>query len=107
MGEEMTAFLKKPETGSVLTVMSGLSFFATCVLLPLVGRAGSSVSHADQNRLVFLAVLGLTFMLSAMATWSKMLRRREDQSPLPFWSLGLCAVCTLMFVLLMAGLLAI
>ncbi len=99
--------LQKPATGSVLTVASGISFFFTCMLLPLVGRAGGSVPYADRNRLAFLGVLGLTFLLGALATASKMMRRSDDQSPLPYWSLGLCAVCAVLFVLLMTGLLAI
>jgi hypothetical protein len=36
-----------------------------------------------------------------------MLRRSDDKSPLPYWSLGLCAVCAAIFVLLMTGLLAV
>jgi len=107
MNREIKKIIKLPAVGSVLTVAAGISFFFTCMLLPLVGRAGSSVPHADQNRLAFLAVLGFTFLLSALATGSKMLRRSGDQSPLPVWSLGLCAVCTLLFILLMTGLLAI
>lgn len=107
MNSEYKQFLEKPVVGSVLTVAAGISFFFTLMCLPLVGRAGSSVSDADTNRLAFLGVLGLTFVLSALATWSKMMRRKEDQSPLPIWSLGLCAVCAALFVLLMTGLLAI
>jgi hypothetical protein len=101
------AFFQKPVTGSVLTVAAGLSFFFTCMLLPLVGRAGSSVPYADRNQTAFLGVLGLTFLLAALATGAKMTRRLEDQSPLPFWSIGLCAVCALLFVLQITGLLAI
>ena len=101
------AFFEKPLTGSVLTVAAGLSFFFTCMLLPLVGRAGSSVPYADQNQRSFLTVLGFTLMLSVLATAAKMLRRAEDHSPLPIWSLGLCAVCVLLFVLQLTGLLAI
>jgi predicted transporter len=100
-------FFKKPATGSVLTVAAGLSFFFTCMLLPLVGRAGASVSYADRNQASFRGVLGLTFLLAALATGAKMVRRSEDQSPLPVWSIGLCAVCLLLFVLQFAGLLAI
>ncbi len=98
---------QKPITGSVLTVMSGLSFFFTCMLLPLVGPAGSRAPDADKNQLAFLGVLGLTFLLAGLATWAKMARRKEDQSPLPVWSLGLCAVCALLFALQLAGLLAV
>lgn len=101
------AFLQKPVTGSVLTVAAGLSFFFTCMLLPLVGRAGSSVPYADKNQISFLCVLGSTLLLAGLATWSKMSRRQEDQSPLPFWSLGLCVVCVLLFILQLTGLLAI
>ena len=107
MSSDLKKFFQKPVTGSVLTVASGVSFFFTCMCLPLVGRAGSSVPYADKNRLAFLAVLGLTFTLAALATWAKMTRRSEDKSPLPFWSLGLCAVCAVLFVLLMTGLLAV
>lgn len=107
MNSEFKKFFQKPAVGSVLTVASGISFFFNCMLLPLVGRAGSSVPYADTNRLAFLAVLGLTFLLAALATGSKMLRRSGDKSPLPYWSLGLCAVCTVMFILLMTGLLSI
>lgn len=105
----MTAkvFFQKPVTGSVLTVAAGLFFFVTCMLLPLVGRAGSSVPYADKNQLAFLGVLGLTFLLGAAATGLKMIRRKYDQSPFPFWSLGLCVVCALLFALQVAGLLAI
>ena len=107
MNQNIKKMMQAPAIGSTLTVTGGISFFFTCMLLPLVGRAGASVPHADQNHLAFLGVLGLTFFLSALAVVSKMLRRREDQSPLPVWSLGLCAVCTLLFILLVTGLLAI
>jgi uncharacterized membrane protein YidH (DUF202 family) len=99
--------MKKPVVGSVLTVAAGIFFFFNCMLLPLVGRAGSKAPHAATNRLAFLAVLGLTFTLAALATWSKMLRRTDDKSPLPVWSLGLCAICVAFFVLLMTGRLAV
>lgn len=101
------AFFEKPLTGSVLTVAAGLSFFFTCMLLPLVGRAGSSVPYADQNQRSFLAVLAGTLLLSVLATAAKMIRRAKDQSPPPFWSIGLCAVCVLLFILQLTGLLAI
>ncbi len=107
MNKSLIKIFQKPAPGSVLTVMSGLSFFFTCMLLPLVGPAGSRAPDAELNQLAFLGVLGLTFLLAALATGAKMIRRREDQSPLPVWSLGLCAVCVLLFVLQLTGLLAI
>ena len=107
MNKSLTKFFQKPATGSVLTVMSGLSFFFTCMLLSLVGPAGSRAPDAGKNQVALLGVLALTFLLAMLATGSKMIRRREDQSPLPIWSLGLCAVCVLLFVLQLTGMLAI
>lgn len=98
---------EKTAAGTVLAVASGLSFFFTCMLLPLVGPAGSRAPDAGKNQIAFLMVLGLTFLLSALATWSKLLRRQKDQSPLPFLSLGLCAACMILFVLQLTGMLAI
>ena len=107
MKSTYTELIKKPVVGSTLTVAAGVSFFFNCVLMPLVGRAGSKAPNADKNQLGFLAVLGLTFTLAALATWSKMLRRSEDKSPLPYWSLVLCVICVVLFVLLMTGRLAV
>ena len=99
--------IKKPVVGSTLTVAAGVSFFFNCVLLPLVGKAGARSPNAHTNKMGFLAVLGLTFTLAALATWSKMLRRSDDKSPLPYWSLALCVICIALFILLMTGLLAV
>ena len=107
MSGTVKKFFQKPVTGSVLMVAAGLSFFFTCMLLPLVGRAGVRVSYADKNEQAFLGALGLTLLLAVLATGSKMIRRREDQSPLPVWSLVLCAVCVALFALQQTGLLAI
>lgn len=107
MKAPLKEFLRKPATGSILTVAAGISFFFTCMLLPLVGRSGSSVPYADANRLAFLSALCLAFILAALATGSKLARRSDDQSPLPWWSLGLCTVCVVLFILLMSGLLSI
>ena len=107
MSSKFENFLLKPIVGSVLTGTAGVFFFFTCMLLPLVGPAGSRAPDADKNQLAFLGVLGLTFLLAALATGLKIMRRREDQSPFPVWSLGLCAVCTILFILQLTGLLAI
>lgn len=97
----------KSNIGSTLAVASGLSFFFTCMLLSLVGRAGASVPYAKQNQESFLAAVCVTFLLAAAATGVKMMQRAEDKSPLPLWSMGLCAVCIALFVLQISGLLAI
>src|SRR6056297_2379896 len=96
---KLKMFFEKPLTGSVLTVAAGLSFFFTCMLLPLVGRAGSSVPYADKNQWSFLSAVGLTLTLGVLATAAKMMRRSKDESPLPLWSIGLCVVCVALFIL--------
>ena len=107
MKPEIKEFLQKPVTGSVLAVCAGLAFLFTCMLLPLVGRAGVSVPHSDANRIAFLSMLLFTLALSAVATWSKLQRCAADQSPFPYWTAGLIAVCVLLLFLQLTGLLAI
>jgi hypothetical protein len=89
----------KPLVGTVLAVASGLSFFFLCMILPLVGPAGSKVEHAAKNKAAFLGVLLLTLLLAAMASYSKMGRRKIDGGPWPVYSLGLSAVCILTLVI--------
>ena len=96
--------LSSPLAGTILAVASGLSFFFLCMILPLVGPSGSKVAHAAQNKAAFLGVLLVTFLLAAMAAYSKLMRRRADGCALPYWSLCLCVVCVLaLFVLLVNG----
>jgi len=96
--------LSKPQVGTPLAVASGLSFFFLCMILPLVGPAGSKVAHAAKNKAAFLGVLTVTFVLAAIATYSKMARRKEEGGALPYWSMGLCMACILtLLVLLVDG----
>lgn len=88
--------------GTLLTVLSGLSFLLVCMLLPLVGQAGAHTSFADQNRTTFTAYLILSILLSSAAIFSKLMRRKLDQSPLPVFSFVLCALGLLLLVALMA-----
>ncbi len=99
--------LFKPATGTGLAVASGLSFFFLCMILPIVGPAGSRVEHAAQNKAAFLSVLLVTFVLAALAAYSKLGRRKVDGSPLPVLSFGLCGVCILTLLVLLSGGLAI
>ena len=91
----------KPAVGNALAVMAGLAFFFLCMILPLVGPAGSKVPHAGQNKVAFLAVLLLTLTLAVLSSWSKIGRRKVDGSPMPLFSLGLCVVCVLTLVVLL------
>jgi len=94
-------FICKPAVGTALAVLSGLSFFFLCMILSFVGPAGSKVPHADQNKVAFLSVLLLTFVLAALSGWSKLGRRRVDGSPFPYFSFGLCGVCLFTLVILL------
>jgi small-conductance mechanosensitive channel len=95
--------LFRPGTGTALAVAAGLSFFFLCMILPLVGPAGSRVDHAAQNMMAFLFVLLITFGLAAFAAYSKLGRRKVDGSPLPWFSFGLCGVCVLTLLVLVSG----
>jgi hypothetical protein len=100
-------FIIKPATGTYLAVSAGLSFFFLCIVLPLVGPAGAKVDHAGKNRAVFLLTLFVTLALAAAAVYSKMGSRKENGGPLPCFSIALCAICILTFIVLMTGGLAI
>lgn len=106
-GVKPTSFFVEPVVGSVLTVLSGLSFLFVCMILPLVGKAGSATVHAGLNTMAFAASLILTLVMAALATWSKLARRHLDQSPLPYFSIILVALSALLLLALATGLLRI
>ena len=105
--DQGTSFFATPWVGTLFTVLSGLSFLLTCMFLPLVGKAGAVVTYARQNFIAFLAVLIVSLILAALATVSKLERRKIDQSPLPLFSFVLVGLCALLLVALLTGLLAI
>ncbi|RKX45499.1 MAG: hypothetical protein DRP64_04630 [Verrucomicrobia bacterium] len=95
--------LFRPRTGTILAVVSGLSFFFLCMILPLVGPSGSKVAHAAQNKAAFLGVLMVTFLLAALASYSKIGRRKIAGGSLPYYSLVLSAVCILTLCVLLVN----
>ena len=110
------SFFAQPAVGSVLTVMGGVAFLFLCMILPLVGPAAAGGSgspgaaraaHYTLNFIAFLSVLLVTMGLSVAAILSKLERRKVDNSPLPFFSILLTALCVLLLVALFTGLLAI
>ena len=102
--DQNIGMLFRARTGTALAVISGLLFFVLCMILPLVGPAGSRVEHAEKNQAAFIMVLLVTFAFAVLSAYSKLGRRKVDGSPLPIFSLGLCAVCVLtLFVLLVDG----
>lgn len=101
------SFFAKPAMGSFFTVLSALAFLVLCMVLPLVGQAGVATEYARQNFYTFLAVLTACFVLAVLAVLSKMERRKLDQSPLPYSSIGLCAICIALFIALVTGMLGV
>ncbi len=91
----------RPAAGTVLAVLAGLSFFLLSMILPLVGPAGSRVEHRGANLAAFLFVLFLTFALSGAASWSKLECRKGHGGALPWFSLGLSALCVLTLIVLL------
>ena len=96
-----------PLVGTVLTVLSGLSFLLLMMCLPLVGPAGTVVAYSRANFYTFLGVLLLAFACSVLALVSKWMRRKLDGSPMPVVSIGMTVICAIMFVVLFAGWFAI
>ena len=101
MESNSTPILFRPSTGSALAFSAGLSFYLLCMIMPLVGPAGSRVEHHGKNLAAFLFVLFLTFALSATASWSKLNCRKVHGGARPWFSLGLCAICLLTLVIVL------
>ncbi len=101
MDNNRTSILFRPATGSALAFSAGISFYLLCMVMPLVGPAGSRVEHHDRNLAAFLFVLFLTLALAGVASWSKLVCRKERGGPLPWVSLGLCALCLLTLIILL------
>lgn len=75
--------------------------YVWCMLLPLVGRAGSRTPHARENFLTVLAVLGLSLGFCAASLLRK--RRADPSGPRPKGPLCLLSLQTLIGLLLLAG----
>jgi len=93
--------LFRPSTGSALAFSAGLSFYLLCMIMPLVGPAGSRVEHHGRNLGAFLFVLFLTLALAGAASWSKLECRKIHGGARPWFSLGLCAICLLTLLIVL------
>jgi hypothetical protein len=108
-------FFERPVVGSIFTILSAISFYVLCMILPIVGPAAShgsgspgatTASHYHQNFIAFLTVLLISLVLAVLALISKLERRKIDQSPFPLYSAGLCVVCVFLVVALFTGMLS-
>lgn len=107
-------FFAVPAVGTVFTILSAISFYFVCMILPIVGPAAThgsgspgavQAAHYHQNFMVFLAMLVISLALAGLALISKLERRKIDHSPFPIYSAGLLAVCAFLVVALFTGML--
>lgn len=101
MANKNAPMILRPATGSALAFSAGLSFYLLCMIMPLVGPAGSRVAHQGRNLSAFLFVLFLTFALAGAATWAKLQCRKIQGGGLPWFSIGLSVLCILMLIVLL------
>ncbi len=97
------ALRASPAAGRVLTVAASLGFFALCMALPLVGKAGTATPFRAANRLPFALVALTAFALAALAAGAGALRRRRGGGPVPWFPLGLLACCAFVLLAFAAG----
>ena len=89
----------KPIILNFITVLAGLSFFLLCMILPLVGPAGSKVEHADYNKTIFLSWLIFTLVFSLTSFCLRLRKYKIEKNIFPIYSLILLAVCILIFII--------
>ena len=111
------SWFTKPEVGTAFTMAAWIAFLAVCMMLPMVGQAGvqvkyqasvgSELSQAMANQIAFGAVAVISLLLSIAAIFSKLERRKLDNSPLPKLSIILCGTCVVVLLSFFTGLLGI
>jgi len=72
----------RPATGSALAFSAGIFFYLVCMVMPAT----------------FLALLVLTLLLAAASIYSRQGRRKMEGGALPWFSIGLSAVCLVMLI---------
>tara|TARA_A200000113_G_scaffold188303_1_gene176011 strand:+ start:1216 stop:1539 length:324 start_codon:yes stop_codon:yes gene_type:complete len=103
MDEKALHWFYRIKTGAVLSVLAGLAFFLLCMILPLVGPAGSRVSHAADNKYIFMGWLFITSFISIAAVFSRWWRVKHQQAPKPLFSVLLSIICLLTWIVLFSG----
>ena len=90
-----------------LSVLSGLSFFLLCMILPLVGPAGSRVEHTLANQVIFVSWLIFTLLISILSFFSRKMSNNDQNKDIPLFSILLIIICVVIFVLFLLGALSI
>ena len=116
VGSLVLQFTAKPIVGQILSILFGLLFLFQCMILPLVGKAAMDGSgspgagraeFAGANQSFFMTMLMLCMATGGLALYSKMLRRKMDNSPFPRTTAGLLALTFALALAFGAGLLKI
>jgi uncharacterized membrane protein YidH (DUF202 family) len=104
MEQDRNNMIQKSALGTALAIASGFSFYILCMILSLVGPAGSRVPHAAKNKATFLSVLMVTLVLSGASVYVSVKKQKEQGGSLPRFPIGLCVTCILiLFVVLFNG----
>lgn len=103
----LKTMLANPVLATGATVVAGLLFLLLCTLLPLVGPAGTAVPYSGKNHSAFLPVALLTLAVSALATFLKLMQRRQNRGPLPMFAICLTLVTAATILALWTGVLAL
>ena len=99
MNEIYKNLSNNPVILNFITIMAGLAFFLLCMLLPLVGPAGSKVEHADYNNAIFTGWLIFTLILSSTSYYLRYQRYRFKNDIYPKYSLILTILCIIIFLI--------
>ena len=104
-----------PIMGQAFTIVASLFFLFLSMILGIVGPAaahGSGSPGAYQapwfakNYMGFVGIVVCCLVFSGLAIKSKLERRKNDNSPLPYWSIGMALCCAFLLVSFVTGLLA-
>ncbi len=93
--------LPKRTLETALSIVAGFSFYILCMILPMVGPAGSRVPHAMINKVTFVLILMLTLGLSVAAVYLSAKRRKRDGGRLARFPIGLIVTCVVFLTILL------
>ncbi len=99
-GKSVSALFSSPSLNSSISILAGLGFMATCMLLPLVAKAGSAVGHSRQNRLLFTAIALLTLLLACSSVAVNIYRRKSTEAHVRPFAIFIAGIVLILLVAL-------